>query len=229
MSSWARNTIRPGGRARESDLRGKRVAVVGTGSTGIQIIPLIAEQAEHLVVLQRTAQFSLPSRNRAMDEEYEREYKANYRNYRQMMRRTETAAVLFGFQNRSIFSVSDEERREILEQAWQLAQRIPVDRIVQRHPHRSARPTTSWPTSSATRSADRRRPGHGREAVPPWLPDRDEAAVPGHRVLRDLQPRQRRPDRSSGPNRSSSPRTVCVRPNASSTSTSSSTRPGSTR
>lgn len=101
------------------DLRGKRVAVVGTGSTGIQIIPLIAEQAEHLLVLQRTAQFSLPSRNRAMDQEYEREYKANYGKYRQLMRRTETAAVLFGQQQRSIFSVSDEERREILEQAWQ--------------------------------------------------------------------------------------------------------------
>jgi cation diffusion facilitator CzcD-associated flavoprotein CzcO len=101
------------------ELSGKRVAVVGTGSTGIQVIPLIAEQAEHLVVLQRTAQFSLPSQNRAMDLEYEREYKANYGNYRQMLRRTETAAVLFGFQDRSIFSVSDEERRDILEQAWQ--------------------------------------------------------------------------------------------------------------
>jgi cation diffusion facilitator CzcD-associated flavoprotein CzcO len=101
------------------DLSDKRVAVVGTGSTGIQVIPLIAEQAEHLVVLQRTAQFSLPSQNRAMDHEYEREYKANYRNYRQLMRRTATAAVLFGQQQRSIFSVSDEERRQILEQAWQ--------------------------------------------------------------------------------------------------------------
>jgi cation diffusion facilitator CzcD-associated flavoprotein CzcO len=101
------------------NLTGKRVAVVGTGSTGIQVVPFVAEEAEHLVVLQRTAQFSLPSQNRPMDPEYEHEYKSNYRTYRQMMRRTETAAVLFGQQNRSIFSVSDEERQQILERAWQ--------------------------------------------------------------------------------------------------------------
>jgi cation diffusion facilitator CzcD-associated flavoprotein CzcO len=47
------------------DLRGRRVGVIGTGSTGIQLIPMIAEQAQHLTVFQRTANFSIPSRNRS--------------------------------------------------------------------------------------------------------------------------------------------------------------------
>jgi cation diffusion facilitator CzcD-associated flavoprotein CzcO len=99
-------------------LAGRRVAVIGTGSTGIQLIPLVAQEAAHLVVLQRTAQFSLPSRNRPMDREYERSYKASYRTYREMMKKTETAAVLFGQQFRSVFEVTDEERERILEEAW---------------------------------------------------------------------------------------------------------------
>ena len=45
------------------DLAGKRVAVIGTGSSGIQSIPLIAEQAAHLTVFQRTPNFALPAHN----------------------------------------------------------------------------------------------------------------------------------------------------------------------
>ena len=45
------------------DFTGKRVAVIGTGSSGIQSIPLIAEQADRLTVFQRTANFSIPARN----------------------------------------------------------------------------------------------------------------------------------------------------------------------
>ena len=47
------------------DLAGKRVAVIGTGSSGIQSIPLIAEQAAHLTVFQRTPNFALPAHNGA--------------------------------------------------------------------------------------------------------------------------------------------------------------------
>ena len=47
------------------DFSGKRVGVIGTGSSGIQSIPIIAEQAEQLVVFQRTPNFSAPARNGA--------------------------------------------------------------------------------------------------------------------------------------------------------------------
>jgi cation diffusion facilitator CzcD-associated flavoprotein CzcO len=51
------------------DFSGQRVAVIGTGSSAIQSIPLIAEQAAELIVLQRTANFSVPAHNHALDRE----------------------------------------------------------------------------------------------------------------------------------------------------------------
>lgn len=61
------------------DFTGRRVAVIGTGSSGIQVIPQIAEQAEHLTVLQRTPAYSLPARNRPLRPEEIAEVKAGYR------------------------------------------------------------------------------------------------------------------------------------------------------
>ena len=60
------------------DLAGKRVGVIGTGSTGIQLIPQVAKQAEHLYVFQRTANFSMPAHNRPLDPEVQRAIKADY-------------------------------------------------------------------------------------------------------------------------------------------------------
>ncbi len=60
------------------ELAGKRVGIVGTGSSGIQSIPLIAEQAEHLSVFQRTAQFAIPAWNRPIPPEEMAEIKAGY-------------------------------------------------------------------------------------------------------------------------------------------------------
>src|SRR5690349_16260160 len=60
------------------DFSGQRVAVIGTGSSGVQAIPLIAQQARHLTVFQRTANFILPARNAPLDAERERLHKASY-------------------------------------------------------------------------------------------------------------------------------------------------------
>ena len=110
-SQWPRGGV---------DFTGKRVGIVGTGSTGIQAVPVVAEQAEHLYVFQRTANFSLPSRNRPLDVDYEADFKSHYLERRQMMMRTETAAVLTGMNmQRSIFDVAPEERDQILEAAWE--------------------------------------------------------------------------------------------------------------
>ena len=54
------------------DFTGKRVGVIGTGSSAIQAIPVIAGQAAHLTVFQRTPNFSIPSRNGPMTRTYER-------------------------------------------------------------------------------------------------------------------------------------------------------------
>ena len=73
------------------DFTGQRVGVVGTGSSGIQMIPHIARQAKHLYVFQRTANFSLPAQNAPMDREREAAYKSNY-----MERRMEARTTGFG-------------------------------------------------------------------------------------------------------------------------------------
>ena len=64
------------------DFTGQRVGVIGTGSSGVQCIPIIAEQARHLHVFQRTANFIIPARNRATDPDEERAHKASYRERR---------------------------------------------------------------------------------------------------------------------------------------------------
>ena len=57
------------------DFSGMRVGVVGTGSSAIQAIPVIAEQAAHVTVFQRTPNYSIPSRNGPMTPDYEAEWK----------------------------------------------------------------------------------------------------------------------------------------------------------
>jgi cyclohexanone monooxygenase len=68
------------------DFSGQRVGVIGTGSSGIQAIPLIAEQAAHLTVFQRTPNFSVPARNAPLDGELVEKLKANYPEYREQAR-----------------------------------------------------------------------------------------------------------------------------------------------
>jgi cyclohexanone monooxygenase len=65
------------------DFTGKKVAVIGTGSSGVQSIPIIASQAAQLTVFQRTANFVLPARNRPAESAEQREHKATYRERRQ--------------------------------------------------------------------------------------------------------------------------------------------------
>ena len=72
------HSTRAAGRTRASTSRGKRVGVVGTGSSGIQAIPVIAEQAAELFVFQRTPQFSIPARNQPLADAEQAEVKADY-------------------------------------------------------------------------------------------------------------------------------------------------------
>ena len=68
------------------DLAGKRVGIIGTGSTGIQLVPQLAEQAGHLYVFQRTANFSMPAHNRPLDPDVRAAIKASYRERRRLAR-----------------------------------------------------------------------------------------------------------------------------------------------
>ena len=70
------------------DFTGQRVGVIGTGSSAIQLIPVVAEQAKHLTVFQRTANFSLPSGNEPLSPEFVREFKRRYTEHRAEADRT---------------------------------------------------------------------------------------------------------------------------------------------
>jgi cation diffusion facilitator CzcD-associated flavoprotein CzcO len=70
------------------DFTGRRVGVVGTGSSGVQVVPEIAREAARLHVFQRTPAFSVPSWNGPLDEEVERDVKAHYAQRRALARET---------------------------------------------------------------------------------------------------------------------------------------------
>ena len=66
--------------------KGQRVGIIGTGSSGIQAIPVIAAEADHLTVFQRTPNFSVPARNAPLDDAWVKQYKENYRDHRHSYR-----------------------------------------------------------------------------------------------------------------------------------------------
>lgn len=100
------------------DMKGKRVGVIGTGASGVQLITEIAKEVSHLTVFQRTANFCAPLRNSMIDEKTQSEIKASYPEiFRKCM---ETAgSFVHEFDPRSAMSVSAEERLEKYENLWQ--------------------------------------------------------------------------------------------------------------
>lgn len=99
------------------DFKGKRVAVIGTGSTGIQAIPVIAAQAAQLTVFQRTANYSLPARHHPLTPEFKQYAKEHADDIYEIMT-TNTNGHPFHLVDRSIFDVSEEEREQIFEELW---------------------------------------------------------------------------------------------------------------
>ena len=99
------------------DYAGKRVAIIGTGSSGMQMTPVIAKEAKHLTVFQRTANFSIPAANAPVSDEEDRTVKANYRERRE---RAWNSATGLGFMpnKTSALDVSAEEREKAYEAAW---------------------------------------------------------------------------------------------------------------
>ncbi len=100
------------------DLRGKRIGVVGTGSTGVQVITALAPVASHLAVFQRSAQYVVPIGNWPEDQAKINDYKARYDDIWKQIR---SSAVAFGFEESTVSatSVSEAERERVFEEAWQ--------------------------------------------------------------------------------------------------------------
>ena len=100
------------------DFTGMRVGVIGTGSSGVQSIPVISEQAASVTVFQRTPAYSLPARNRALREEEKSHMKANYRAWRQAQK-VSGFGVPVEEATRSALEVTDEERDKTFHEAWE--------------------------------------------------------------------------------------------------------------
>ncbi|WP_405182699.1 NAD(P)/FAD-dependent oxidoreductase [Nocardia sp. NBC_01377] len=99
------------------DFTDKRVAVIGTGSSGIQAIPMIAQQAAQLTVFQRTPSFSLPARNRPLAAEEIAEFKANFRERRAAARVAPSGVPGIPAVG-SVFSVDDQRRADVMTERW---------------------------------------------------------------------------------------------------------------
>ena len=97
------------------DFSDRRVAVIGTGSSGIQTIPAIARLAAHVTVFQRTPNFSIPGRNRALADEDQQAWKARYAEHRARAREIGT---LYEFSDRGAVQASEAERVAEYERRW---------------------------------------------------------------------------------------------------------------
>ncbi|MCU1659284.1 MAG: putative oxidoreductase, Pyridinenucleotide-disulfide oxidoreductase family [Pseudonocardiales bacterium] len=109
-SSWPHEPV---------DFSGRRVAVIGTGSSGIQLIPRVAEQAEALHVLQRTPNFSVPAHNWFWKDEDLADAKAGYRERRKLSWQC-AAGTPYPTTVVKTFEVDEAERERIYEQRWQV-------------------------------------------------------------------------------------------------------------
>jgi cyclohexanone monooxygenase len=100
------------------DFTGLRVGVIGTGSSAIQSVPVIAEQASHLTVFQRTPNFSIPARNAALGPEEREAFRANYPEIRRFAREEARNGIYTEMPDRGALDDGDNERRAKYETRW---------------------------------------------------------------------------------------------------------------
>ncbi len=101
------------------DFTGLRVGVVGTGSSAIQSIPVIAAQAKHVTVFQRTANFSIPARNAPMTAEERQAFRKNYPEVRRVAREVARNGIYTDLPDRGALDDADNVRSARYEARWQ--------------------------------------------------------------------------------------------------------------
>jgi cyclohexanone monooxygenase len=100
------------------DLTGQRVGVIGTGSSAIQSVPLIAGQASHLTVFQRTANFSIPARNEALTPQERQRWRSDYSELRRRAREEMRNGIVTDLPDRGALDDGDNVRRAKYESRW---------------------------------------------------------------------------------------------------------------
>jgi len=118
VERFAGRLVHTGAWPDDLDLSGKRVGVIGNGSTGNQVITATAPVAAHLTSFQRTPQYSVPAGNRALTPEQLKEQRDNFEATWAQVRNSNVA---MGFVESTVetFSVSAEERERVYQRAWE--------------------------------------------------------------------------------------------------------------
>lgn len=101
------------------DFSGKRVGLIGTGSSGIQATPVVAEAAAHLTVFQRTPAYSTPARNHPYNKEFIEHTKANYADIREKIRWSKMGYLHTTVNHRSALEDTPEQREQEYQKIWE--------------------------------------------------------------------------------------------------------------
>lgn len=117
ISDFRGHICHTGSWKRDVDLQNKNVGVIGSGSTGVQVITAIADKVKNLVSFQRTPQYSVPSGDGPIPDGYREDIN---KRYEEIMDQVRGSSVGFGFNEstRPFASVPPDEREEIFEQLW---------------------------------------------------------------------------------------------------------------
>ncbi|GAB88986.1 flavin-containing monooxygenase [Gordonia rhizosphera] len=107
-SAWPREGI---------DFSGMRVGVIGTGSSGVQVIPKVADQAEHLTVFQRTPAFSLDCGNRPLTEDEKLDFKENIEEFKVLSRQSGSGQFTDTLEVNAL-DHTEEQRNAVYEERW---------------------------------------------------------------------------------------------------------------
>ncbi|UCH48136.1 MAG: NAD(P)/FAD-dependent oxidoreductase [Betaproteobacteria bacterium] len=100
------------------DFTGKRVGQIGTGSTGIQAAPVIAQSAKRLTVFQRTANYSVPARNAPLSDEFKQYIREHHDEIEEIVESTPNGHP-FRISETKVFDLSPEERQKVYKAAWE--------------------------------------------------------------------------------------------------------------
>ena len=173
------------------DFSGLRVGVIGTGSSGVQMIPIIAGQAKHLNVFQRTANFSLPARNGPMEPERERSHKVEYPARRRAA--ADTPFAIGGYPKPTQLGARGCRRGAQQGLRVQMAGRRQHQLPLCLHRSAGEKGVERHRLGIRAQQDPRHREGQDdRRASGTQGPsDRHQAALPRYQLLRDLQSRQR--------------------------------------
>jgi cyclohexanone monooxygenase len=101
------------------DFSGQRVGVVGTGSSAIQSIPVIAAEAKHVTVFQRTPNYSIPARNHPLSEDEKRQWRDDYRELRRRAREEMRNGIVSEIPQKGALEDEDEARESTYEFRWE--------------------------------------------------------------------------------------------------------------